>query len=143
MMRAKEYLQQVKKLNTMIRNKEAEKAQWKSIALGITSFNGGDRVQSTSNPQKMADAIGKYIDIEAEINDVIDRLVDTKREIIATIEELPESEYDLLHKVYIQELTLKEAAFAMDKTYSNATTIHGRALVNVQNILDRKEKGNA
>ena len=139
MIRAKEYLRQISKLDAMIRNKEIEKMQWRSIALGVTSSFGGEKVQSSGNPQKMSDAIATYIDLEHEIDDAVDRLVDTKREVISTIEQLPESEYDLLHKVYIQKMTLSEAAYAMDKSYSGATTIHGIALKHLQEILDRRD----
>ena len=138
MKREIEYLQRIRKLNTMIRNKEAERLQWKQIATGMGSFSTGDRVQSSGNPHKTADAIAAYVDIEREINEAIDRLIDTKREVIAVIEQLPEAEYDLLHKVYVQYMDLKEAAFAMDKSYSWAATMHGVALKHVQELLDGK-----
>lgn len=55
---------------------------------------------------------------------------------IRTIEQLPENEYDLLHRIYIQGKTMDDVADAYGKTYSWATTVHGRALKRVQNILD-------
>lgn len=139
MKREIEYLQRIRKLNTMIRNKEAERLQWKQIATGMGSFSTGDRVQSSGNPHKTADAIAAYVDIEKEINAAIDKLIDTKREVIAVIEQLPEAEYDLLHKVYVQYMSLKEAAYAMDKTYSWATSMHGIALKHVSELLDQME----
>lgn len=132
-------MQRIRKLNTMIRNKEAERLQWKQIAAGMGSFSTGDRVQSSGNPHKTADAIAAYVDIEREINEAIDKLIDTKREVIAMIEQLPEAEYDLLHKVYVQYMSLKEAAYAMDKTYSWATSMHGIALKHVSELLDQME----
>ena len=132
-------MQRIRKLNTMIRNKEAERLQWKQIAAGMGSFSTGDRVQSSGNPHKTADAIAAYVDIEKEINAAIDKLIDTKREVIAMIEQLPEAEYDLLHKVYVQYMSLKEAAYAMDKTYSWATSMHGIALKHVSELLDQIE----
>lgn len=145
-MKAKEFLKQVEKLDRRIENKMIEREQWKSIALGVTSggetvkINGvahlPDRVQSSGNPQKMADAVARYVDIEAEITENIDRLIDTKQKVISVIEELNALEYDLLHKVYIQHMDLLDVAIACGKTYSWSTTIHGRALKNVQKILD-------
>lgn len=140
MQTAKEYLLQVEKLNTMIANKLAEKQQWKDEALSTTPKGNGERVQSSSNPQKMATAVINYVDIDKEIDNRIIELQNKRREIVETIELLPVSEYDLLHKVYIQGMTLAEAAFAKDKCYSWATTIHGTALKRLQKILDERER---
>lgn len=137
-MRAKDFLKQLPKLNKMIENKMAEKEQWKSIAMGITSFNTSDRVQSTPNQQKMADAVVRYMDIEKEIDQCIDALVDTKKDVISVIEQLEATEYDVLHKVYVQNITLDIVADKYERSYSWATTIHGQALKNVQKILDER-----
>ena len=139
-MRAKDFLKQLPKLNKMIENKMAEKEQWKSVALGTTSFSTSERVQSTPNPQKMSDAVVRCLDIEAEIDQCIDALVDTKKDVISVIEQLEVTEYDVLHKVYVQNITLDIVADKYDRSYSWATTIHGQALKNVQKILDEREK---
>ena len=133
------YLKQLEKLDTIIQNKEIEKAQWKAIALSVTSHSEGERVQSSGSKQKMADAVDRWIMIEKEIDSLIDRMVDTKLEIIQTIEQLKATEYDILHKIYIQRMTFKEVAAAKDKSVSWATTVHGRALQSLQKILDRRE----
>ena len=148
-MKAKEYLHQVEKLDSMIHNKQIEVEQWRYIAMGSGSFTEGERVKSSGNQQKMADAVARYIDIETQINADIDRYVDIKQQVIRTIELLPASEYDLLHKVYIgvmedsctKYLTLDEVAAMKNKSYTWATTLHGRALAHVQKILD--ERGDA
>lgn len=147
-MKAKEFLNQVKKWDTIIENKMIERQQWKDIAMSTTAtgtnitINGiiqsMERVQSTANPQKMADAINRYVDIEKEINQCIDALVDAKKEVVSVIEQLATTEYDILHKVYVQHLTLYDVADKYNKTYSWVTTVHGRALKNVQNILNER-----
>ena len=136
MMTAKDFLKQLTKLDMMIENKQIEKEQWKAIALNVTAKYEGERVQASSSQQKMADAIDRYIDIEREIDKHIDELIDTKKDVISVIEMLNPIEYDILHKIYIQFLTLYDVAAIYDKSYSWATTIHGRALKNVQKILD-------
>lgn len=141
-MKAKDFLKQLKKLDKMIDNKMIEKQQWVAIATGTTSFSDGDRVQSSGSQQKMADAVGKYIDIEAEIDQCIDRLIDIKKDVISVIEQLNATEYDVLHKVYVQYQTFDEVAVLYGKTYSWTTTVHGRALKNVQRILDQREGQN-
>lgn len=138
--RAQEYLEQIDKLNAMIENKAAEVVQWRDVALGITTNTEGERVQSSGSQQKMADAINRVIDLRAEINSMIDGLIDLKQEIIRTIEQLNATEYDVLHKRYIQGMTFDEIGAAKHKSKSWATTVHGRALQNLNKILDEREK---
>jgi len=134
------YLKQLEKLDAIIQNKLIESAQWKEIALSITSHSDGERVQSSGSKQKMADAVIEYSDIDREIEREIAAAKQAKREIIKTIELLNAKEYDLLHKVYIQHMSFKEVAVAKDKSVSWATTVHGRALQSLQKILDGREK---
>lgn len=139
MIDAKNYLRQVEKLDVRIQNKLIERQQWKDIALGITASVGGERVQSSGSQQKMADAIVKCVDMESEIDALIDALIETKKDVIATIEQLENpTEYDILHKRYIQFLPLQEIADRYKREYTTITTTHGRALKNVQNILDKR-----
>lgn len=139
-MKAKDYLDQVEKLDTIIQNKLIERAQWKDVALGVTARSDGERVQASGSKNKLGDAVAKAVDIEAEIDALIDRLVDVKRDIIATIEQLNTTEYDVLHKRYIQHLSYVEIADAKCRDYNWVTTVHGRALKNVQAIIDERER---
>lgn len=137
-MKAQQYLEQADKLEALIQNKQIEKAQWKDIALNITGRYEGERVQSSGGKQKMSDAVHRMIEIEKEIDSLIDRQIDARLEIIRTIEQLKTTEYDLLHKIYIQHMTFKEVAAAKEKSVSWATTVHGRALQSLQKILDKR-----
>lgn len=138
-MKAKDFLKQLKKLDKMIENKQIEKEQWKSIAEGTVSHSEGERVQSSGSQQKMADAINRYVDIEKEIDSFIDRLIYTKKDVIYVIEQLDATDYDFLHKVYVQYLTLDDVADIYGRSHSWAITKHGRALQKVQRILDERE----
>ena len=138
-MDAKEFLKQPEKLDLRIKNKLIEKQQWKDIAMGITANMDGERVQSSGAKSKMADAVIKCVDMEAEIDSLIDELIDTKKEVIQTIEQMDSAtEYNVLHMRYIQYLSLQEIADHYNRDYGWATTTHGRALKNVQKILNRK-----
>jgi DNA-directed RNA polymerase specialized sigma24 family protein len=138
-MDAKSYLRQVEKLDVRIQNKLIERQQWQDIALGITASVGGERVQVTANQQKMANAIEKCVDMESEIDALVDSLIETKKDVIATIEKLDSpTEYDILHKRYIQFIPLQEIAEIYGRDYTTITTTHGRALKNVQALIDKK-----
>ena len=138
-MKAQEFLRQVRKLDLQITNKLIERQQWKDIALGITANMDGERVQSSGAKSKMANAVEKCVDMEAEIDSLIDKLIETKKEVIQAIEQLDSpTEYDVLHRRYIQFLSLQEVADHYRKDYGWATTTHGRALKSLQSILDKK-----
>lgn len=139
-MEVKEFLSQPKKLDLLIKNKLIEKQQWRDLALGITTNMEGERVQSSGSQQKMADAIAKCVDMEAEIGRLVDLLIDKKKEVIETIEQVDSPiEYDLLHRIYIQYHTLQEVADHYGKEYGWATTTHGRALKSVQEIREKTD----
>ena len=138
-MKAKEYLQQVKKIDKLIENKLIEKEQWFAIATGTTaSSEDGDRVQSSGSQQKMADAVCKMIEIQEEINNLIDMYIDTKQGVIKTIEQLPADEYDVLHKIYIQGKNMRQTAAACDKSYDWVKIVHKQGMRNVQMFLGKK-----
>lgn len=124
----------------MIENKMNEKEQWKCIAYGKTVQSYGERVQSSGSQQKMADAVVKFIEIENEIDTCIDNLIDTKMDVISVIEQLNATEYDVMHKVYVQFLTIQDVADIYGKSISWAKTIHKRGIRNVQRILDGRQK---
>lgn len=137
---AKEYLMQIEKLDTIIKNKLIEKQQWEDIALCMTARSDGERVQASGRPSKMADAMDRFVDIEKDINMLVDRFVDTKREVVSVIEQLDNPvEYDVLHRRFVQFKSLQEIADKYKKRYEWATTTQGRALANVQKILDAKK----
>ena len=110
-MTGKEYLNRIKKINTQMRNKGFELKE----------------LQENRLPCGI-------------ILEAIDRLDAEKRKIIRNIEQLPEAEYDVLHKVYVQYKTLQEVAADRDISYSLAATIHGRALKSLENIINNAQQ---
>ena len=136
---AQVFLESVERIDARITCKLIEKQQWRDLALGITAKMDGDRVQSSGASDKIGNAVGRCVDIEAEIDALIDNLVETKKEVIQTIEQLySPTEFKLLHLRYIQYVPLKDIADRWGVEYTNVTTTHGRALRNVQEILDRR-----
>lgn len=134
---SKAFLMEVEKINRQIKNKEKERSQWRDIAMTVTPRIGGDKVRAAANQQKMADAVEKYVDLEKEIDAQIDRLIEAKRKILSVIEQLDADEYDLIHKRYLQGMTLAEIAYDAKKSYSWAAALHGTALKNIKRIRDR------
>ena len=137
--KAQLYLERVEMIDSIVNNKLIEQRQWKDLALGITANMDGERVQSSGSKSKMADALNKCIDMEAEIDRLIDKLINTKKDVIQTIEQLNSPiEYNVIHLRFIQYKTLREIADKYNKDYEWAKTVNGRAISSVQRILDRK-----
>lgn len=138
-MKAQDFLKQIKKLDKLIENKLAEVQRWKEIANNTSVNMSGERVQSSGSHDNIANAICTYMDLEREIKQSVDELIETRKDIINVIEQLQATEYDILHKIYVQGFTLQEVASLYDRRYEWATTTQGRALKHVQNILNKRE----
>lgn len=138
-MEAKEFLSQMKKINALIENKLAEVQQLKNLVTNTTGNPSPDKVQTDVNPHRMAATIAKYMDLESEIDADIDRLIDARKDIIRVIEQLSATEYDVLHKLYVQDYTLQDIADKHKRSYSWAAAKHDEAVISVQIILDSRK----
>lgn len=137
---AKEFLQQVEKLDILIAHKLIEKQQWIDVAGGITAAIGSEKVRSTSRQSKMANAIDKCLDMEEEVDRVVDQYVATKKEVIRIIEQVQNPTwYKVLHMKYIQHLDLTEIAERCNGSYDWAKSAHSKAVKIVQKILDENK----
>lgn len=140
MKESQRYLERIRKIDLLIVNKLAEKARWFEIATSTTAnMSGGDRVKSYGDPHRIESAVCSYIEAGREYDDFVAKCKKEKDAIIRTIEQLPPTEYDLLHKVYVQYKSLKEVAVLQGKAYSWATSVHGTALKHLQDILDARK----
>jgi queuine/archaeosine tRNA-ribosyltransferase len=140
-MNAKEYLQQLEKIEAIIMNKFDEMQHWINIAKGITTQMGTERVQSTGSKQRMEGAVVEYVSLEQEYKEYIADLKAKHNEIIETMQQLEMDDYIFLHNVYVKKQSFSEVAESCQKSYTWATTQHGKALANLQKILDaRKQK---
>lgn len=139
--KAREFLEQIEKIDIYINNLMEEQSRWKTIAYGISSPTMGERVQASSNPTKRENAICKYSDLEREINAEIDKLYDTRRRVNEILKGLKKEECAVLHERYIQYMSWDDIAKKHDKTKSWATTIRNRGITHVQEILDAQKRG--
>ena len=135
---AKKYLLQYQKYDAMIENKKAEKEKWETIATSTTA-QLSERVQTSSNGQKMTNAVMKIVKIQEELDECIVKAKNKQDEIIGVIEQLDAKEYDLLHKIYIQYYDLKQYQYMKHISYSSVTSIHGRALNKVWELVGKED----
>lgn len=139
-MEAKVYLERMNKITRLIENKLYEIQQWEHIAQGTSAPVSGERVQSSGSLHKMEDAVIKMNEIRESIAEKVTEYIEIQQDVINTIEKLDSSYYDILHKRYIQGMNLYEISIVYNRSISSVRKKHGKALKQVQNILNEREK---
>lgn len=130
-MKAKEYLQQLQRLDTVINQKinELGDLRLKSQSTGSIDYSK-ERVQTNpSGDAPFVKPICRIIDLEAEINAEIDKFIDEKHKIINQIQSLKNSDYiSLLFKRYVEFKKFETIAVEMNFTYQYVLNMHWYAL---------------
>lgn len=146
-MKAKEYLQQLQRLDTVINQKIKEVHDLRLQTQGIGGLDySKERVQSSpSGDAPFVKPICRIIDLEAEINAEIDRFVDEKHKIINQIQALQNPKHiDILYKHYVEFKRLEIVAVEMNFTYQYIVELHGTALKEFQltheNLLNSNDE---
>ena len=149
-MRADEYLEQVKDLDSKIDNKMDEERELWALATSMTQ-RYSDMPHASGNNDKMTEIVKKIMDAQKRTNAQIDKYVDTKQDVIAHIEQLPRKQYEVLYWLYIKKrdkrepgqkhyYTWSEVAECLGCTEQNISNVRRRALKNLQKMLDSEEK---
>ncbi len=130
-MKAKEYLQQLQRLDTVINQKikEVRDLRLQTQSTGSIDYSK-ERVQtSPSGDAPFVKLIGRIIDLETEINAEINTFVDEKHKIINQIQGLKNVDYiSLLYKRYVEYKSLKRICVEMNFSYDYIKHLHGYAL---------------
>ena len=128
-MTTKEYLNQIGKLTFMIEAKFEELYRLQTLACRVTVATDGERVKSSPDPDRMADAVEKIIKCEEELNVLIKRTVNQRSQIIKMIDALDNpNSHKILTLRYVQELTDKEIASKMNIAPSHVYKVQKTAL---------------
>lgn len=133
-MTAIEYLKQIRKLEEMIRHKLLDHKRWVEVAEGLGGFSVGERVQSSRSLEQIPTAIINYVTIEQEIGE----LRRQRAEIIKVIESLPRKEYNVIYKLFVEDMTMKEVAYHYGRSYDWVKMHKRSAMRRIQAILDEK-----
>lgn len=126
-----EYLGMIEKLNLLITNKILEKEELFTIATKTTQDNDG-MPHATGTSDKVGNSTVKIVEKEAEIDRVIDLFYDLKQEIIGQIQKLPAEEYDVLHKSFVQGISLSTIAEEKNKHVDTIKSVRRKGIANVR-----------
>ena len=109
-----------------------EVKQAESVAMCTGATNSGERVQASGNQHKMEYAVLNLISIKEELKD----LLEEKQEKIKTIEKLDTDHYNILHKLYVQHLSMRECAKRAGIARDTANKMHKEAVGELGKLLD-------
>jgi hypothetical protein len=128
-MTAKEYLGQAYRLDQRINSKLEQVESLSLLATKVTATLSDMPRNPNRATSTMADAVGKIIDLQAEINNDIDCLVRLKHEIVMVIKRIRNTEYQtLLEKRYLCFMTFEQIAVDMNYSIDNVFKVHKKAL---------------
>jgi DNA-directed RNA polymerase specialized sigma subunit len=148
--RADEYLEQVKELDSKIDNKRDEERELWALATSITQNYSG-MPHGSGQSDQMTDIVKKIIDARNRTNAQIDLYVGTKQDVINHIERLPRKQYDVLYWLYIKKrerrekgqkwyYTWSEVAENLGCSEENIRKTRRRGIKNLQKILDSEQR---
>lgn len=135
------WLLQVKKLDELISAKTAERDRLNELATDISPrpLDGMPFDNTGTVSQKIPNAVIKIIAVEEEINKVVDQYISIKTQILKLLELLPDKEYGVLHRYYIQFKTYEEIAKDMGYCTTQIWRIKKDGLKILKNLKDAIE----
>lgn len=136
---AKEYLQSIAALDERIDMMESEKSDLHDRLQHITPTLSFDKGSGGGGQQdKMASAIARIVDLQKLIDDHVDEYIDKKKEALELLEKMENPTYmTVLHRRYFLRQTFERIASDMEYSYRNICYIHGRALQQFGELLNK------
>lgn len=131
----KQYLGQIERLDKMIQNKLSEIYQLKTIACSVTVSNDSERVQASSDKDRLGNTVAKIVDLEKETGRLVDSFVAKRNHIIEQIDRIEDMNmYHVLSSRYVGKKTFDEIAIEMNYSRMQINRIHGKALIEFERL---------
>lgn len=136
-MQAKEYLNQIRKYDILIENKTQMILRLRMQGESVTAAMGGERVQSSGPHDKLGDIVAEIVDLRAAIRENVEQMTRIKADVINTIDKVGDADLiNVLYKRYVLFKSWTEISTEMAFTERNVQRLHGKALLEVQKILN-------
>ena len=141
-MKAIDYLNRAYHLDQQIACKLEQVSRLRSLTQKVTASYGDSSSSHAHNNSSMEDAIVRLVDAEDELAAQVIELVDVRMEIAKLIDRVPDALYKLvLEKRYLCFMTWERIAADMNWTYRWTLSVHGKALREVEKLLEADEAG--
>lgn len=128
-MKTKQYLEQIRDLNDYAANKIAEYNQVREMIYSLSGNSYEEKVQ-TSTENSMENSMIKLLSAEEDAKEAMNNYLERAADIIKQIENIGNAKYyNILHKKYVQCMSLKQIARDMNYTYNYVRELHGQALL--------------
>ena len=135
-MTAKEFLQRYRDIDDGINAKLELIHKLKLRAMSVSSPIGTD-IHTNSPSDPVGSITQKIVDLEQEINNDIDKLVDIQREIYEVIAKVSEQRLrTILESFYLNRKSFEQISVDMNYCYRHICRLHGKALAEVDHVLE-------
>ena len=140
MCKAKDELEKIAIEDALIDSKLEELARLKSMATKVTSAMSGEAVSGSRSGDKLANAVARIIEMEAEIDRLVDSYVDRKKFLAGLVDRLPKAEWiSVIYGHYYQGKSYEKLAEEMGYSRRNVCYLNGDAVAELDKML-REEK---
>lgn len=135
---AKEYLNQVRNLETKMKILKEEIDTLREMVVSTGAVQQQERVMSSGAQDRMAETICKINEKEEEWNQLMREFALARAEVIISIQKLNNTDYEqILYKRYFQSKKWEEIAMEMNYSYQWVCKLHGRALLEIEKVINR------
>ena len=134
---AKEYLKQVGNIELQIKELQDEIKRLKELAVSIGALNCDEKVLSSVSQDKMANTVCEIDEKVRELDEKVREFVRIRSKVMETIHMLRNDEYEhILYKRYCLMKKWEEIALEMNYSYQWVCKLHGRALKEIEKLLN-------
>lgn len=134
---AKQYLEQLSKLDKNIQDTLYEIYRLRTIASSTATYNiNGDRVQTSFNSDKIGDIVTRIVELEEEADRLTDEFADLKTDIYMKLNLLERYRHkEILRKKYIENKSIYTIAYELGMSDRGCKKAHKRALEEFEKII--------
>lgn len=129
-----EWLNRIKRLDSLIDKKIEQRARLMDVATGVTSQWDGMPHGFGVTPKKVEDAVARMAALDDEINALIDVFVDHKRAVMRVLNQLPEKEKRVMYSRYFDYKSWVQIGVEMHYTPQHVWRINCKAIRKIQDI---------
>lgn len=141
-MTAKEFLGQIKQIESMIKQKKRTLEEMQQSAIGGGSCSGfNEKVQHSISGDRMGRAVDEYVDLEREIERDVLCYWKKKNEIINVIHSLKDDRYiRILYAKWVEDKRLEEIAVEMNYYFGTIRKLYWKAMRDIEKRIEKETK---